>query len=140
MWNANYVGVWHLDEDVVDEATSSPHVDSTGTNINATQNGNVEGAGRIADGQLFDNVDDYVVVKGLYDDIDVTKGTVSAWIELNTTTAKRMVFSAKADSANNIEMIWFDSTGEFQHKYDVPPDYVPTFMLVPLLETGKVER
>ena len=23
---------------------------------------------------------------------------------------------------------------------DVPPDYVPTFMLVPLLETGKVER
>ena len=24
--------------------------------------------------------------------------------------------------------------------YDVPPDYVPTFMLVPLLETGKVER
>jgi ubiquinone/menaquinone biosynthesis C-methylase UbiE len=25
------------------------------------------------------------------------------------------------------------------HVIDVPPDYVPTFMLVPLLETGKVE-
>jgi hypothetical protein len=23
--------------------------------------------------------------------------------------------------------------------YDVPPDYVPTFMLAPPLETGKVE-
>ena len=30
--------------------------------------------------------------------------------------------------------------GHHCHEIDVPPDYVPTFMLVPLLETGKVER
>jgi len=116
VWNSNYKGVFHLNEDVVDEATSSPHVDSTGTNVNADQAGNVEGAGRIADGQLFDT-DDYINVGGLANDIDVTKGTVSVWTELNTTAAERRLFSAKVDPQNNIEIFWDDAGDNLTIKY-----------------------
>ena len=60
VWDADYVGVWHLNEDVVDEQTSGTHTDSTSNSNNTNQNGNVEGAGQIANGQVFDGTNDYL--------------------------------------------------------------------------------
>ncbi|MEE9602617.1 MAG: DUF2341 domain-containing protein, partial [Thermoguttaceae bacterium] len=117
VWDTNYKGVWHLDEDVVDEQTTAGvHIDSTGTN-NGDQAGNVEGAGQIADGQVFDDTD-WIVVNDAADDIDVTKGTVSAWIELNTTSGDSAVFNSFFDGSNNIHLRWDVSSDAFLIKYE----------------------
>ena len=42
VWDNDYEGVWHLNEDVVDEATGATHFDSTSNNRDGIQQGNVE--------------------------------------------------------------------------------------------------
>ena len=53
----NYKGVWHLNEDVVDEQTTGTHSDSTSNNNDGTQNGNDDIAGKIGTAQDFDGND-----------------------------------------------------------------------------------
>ena len=108
VWDANYKGVYHLNE----LQAAGTHVDATGTNIDATRVGNTSGTGQIDGGQLFDG-NDYIVAGGLNDDIDVAKGTVSAWIELNTETGDSTVFGTKADSTNKHKMNWDNGASEF---------------------------
>ena len=52
VWDAGFMGVWHLEEDVIDEANGGTHVDSTSNGNDGAQNGNVEATGEIADGQV----------------------------------------------------------------------------------------
>ncbi|MCX6773380.1 MAG: DUF2341 domain-containing protein, partial [Candidatus Micrarchaeota archaeon] len=60
VWDANYVGVWHLNENVTDEATTGIHNDSTSNGNNGKQSGNAQGAGKVASGQAFDGINDYI--------------------------------------------------------------------------------
>ncbi|MDD5041488.1 MAG: DUF2341 domain-containing protein [Candidatus Peribacteraceae bacterium] len=76
-WNSDFAGVWHLDEDVTDEDTSTgAHLDSTSNAHNGTQNGNVETAGTIYNGQDFDGVDDNITIASQYSSQGIT---VSWW-------------------------------------------------------------
>jgi uncharacterized repeat protein (TIGR01451 family) len=82
LWDADYRGVWHLNEDVTDEQTTGTHFDSTSNSNDGSQRNNVEGTGQIADGQVLDGTSDYIEV---VDDasLDVTAElTMEAWIRL----------------------------------------------------------
>jgi parallel beta-helix repeat protein len=82
LWDADYRGVWHLNEDVTDEQTTGTHFDSSSNNNDGSQRNNVEGTGQIADGQVLDGTSDYIEVT---DDasLDVTAElTMEAWIRL----------------------------------------------------------
>ena len=59
VWDANYGGVWHLEETVADELIGGNHDDSAGAN-NGTQNNNEGVPGKIAGAQDFDGTGDYI--------------------------------------------------------------------------------
>jgi streptogramin lyase len=87
VWDATYKGVWHLTEDVIDEATSGTHEDSTSNGNAGAQNGNVEGTGKIADGQDFDGTNDYVAIGNVIGAASAV--TLSAWIQHDNVAAIR---------------------------------------------------
>ncbi|MDD5041979.1 MAG: DUF2341 domain-containing protein [Candidatus Peribacteraceae bacterium] len=72
-WNSDFAGIWHLDEDVTDEGTSTAaHLDSTSNAHNGTQNGNARTAGMISYGQAFDGVDDDITISSSYASNNIT--------------------------------------------------------------------
>ncbi|MGA1794649.1 MAG: DUF2341 domain-containing protein [bacterium] len=92
VWDPNFVGVWHLEEQVTDDATGGTHEDSTGAH-DGTQQYNGPIAGQIADGQDFDGSGDFIQIA----DSDAlrfgTGGTdhpfsVSAWVSGETDHAQ----------------------------------------------------
>ncbi len=86
IWDSNYVSVWHLDEDVVDESSElAVHRDSVGNN-DGDQYGNNEITGQIANGQEFGG-NDYINIP---DDnsLDLSSSiTLSAWMDVTSGSA-----------------------------------------------------
>ncbi len=85
VWDTGYKGVWHLEEDVIDEQTTGIHDDSTSNGNDGAQNGNVEGTGKIADGQDFDGTDDYIDIGNVIGTGNAV--TLSAWVKHDNLTA-----------------------------------------------------
>jgi len=112
VWDANHEAVWHLNE----VQAAGTHVDSTGAN-DGTRVGNTSGTGQIDGGQLFDGSDDSIDVSSVADNIDGSKGTVSAWFELNDSSQNGSIFTAKLDSQNLIRLLWIDNTSELSLRY-----------------------
>jgi hypothetical protein len=86
VWSANYEAVWHMDEDVTNEASGGIHYDSTANDYQGTQNGNSRTSG-IANsfGQAFDGTDDWIVIdsaEGLDPSGDLS---LSGWFYLPST-------------------------------------------------------
>lgn len=80
VWDANYQGVWHLNETVTDEATTGTHIDSAGI-VNGTQNNNDDTTGKIAKGQIFDNTSDYINMGNNVDIERSSQMTFSLWVK-----------------------------------------------------------
>lgn len=84
IWDSNFVGVWHMDDSVVDESNQiAVHNDSSSYGNEGNQNGNNELSGIIGYGQEFDG-DDQITVPhsgnfAINDDL-----TVSAWINVSS--------------------------------------------------------
>jgi len=113
VWDNDYEGVWHLNEDVVDEASGATHFDSTSNNNDGIQQGNVEAAAKIADGQDFDGANDYI------EDADgelylngLTAFTVSLWIQSNVTgTDKGFMIGKTPDNKDDVFTFRYDRKG-----------------------------
>jgi hypothetical protein len=62
VWRSNYMAVWHLGEDVVDEGSGAIHYDATGNGYNGIQYGNVETlTSKVGYAQSFDG-NDYISI------------------------------------------------------------------------------
>jgi hypothetical protein len=122
VWDANHKGVWHLAES--GNGTLDEFADST-TNANHGQGGaGVAGdtptqiAGQIGNGQDFDETTEFIAVPKVENDIDVTKGTMSAWITLDPSSSLTFAFETKgADADNGIGLWWDDGLREFVMYY-----------------------
>jgi len=100
VWDANYVGVWHLNETVVDEQTTGTHTDATSNNNDGTQNGNDDIAGKIGTAQDFDGTDDYVDVPDNAS-LDITGPiTIAAWDNFDSFSGDRVIVAKWDPSAN----------------------------------------
>lgn len=83
VWDASYMGVWHLGENAPDETAGTIHYDSTVNSNNGIQSGNATSPGKIGNAQDFDGRGS----DGVYDYIDLGNHptlspsllTVSAW-------------------------------------------------------------
>ena len=130
VWDANYAGVWHLGEDVVDEQSTATHTESTSNPNDGTQGGNVEATGQIGYGQSFDGADD-IINAGNDGSLDVsTAVTLEAWINMNDDPGKnkwydvmgidgKMSLYLGGDSNNKTELnaqFFIDGTEEDQWK------------------------
>ena len=79
VWDANFQGVWHL---------NNSFADSTANNRAGTNTGTVNGAGEISNGRVFapaTNVANYITVSGLMG--SPANVTLSAWVNLNSSLA-----------------------------------------------------
>ena len=99
VWDANYKGVWHLEETVTDELTSGTHVDSTTPAENGAQNGNVTATGQVFKGQDQDGTDDYIQTTS--NELKTADTfTISTWFKADATTlGKHLVW--QGDVAGN---------------------------------------
>jgi hypothetical protein len=84
VWDSNFMGVWHLKETATDEQFTATHTDSTSNANNATQGGNDSVAGKIANGQNFDNVNDYIRAPNTASLQPTTALTISGWVNTRT--------------------------------------------------------
>jgi hypothetical protein len=82
VWNINYVGVWHLQENQSGTGTADLYRDSTSNSNHGDDYISATGkTGQIASGQQFDNSDDYALV-GNSTSLGITGNiTISAWIK-----------------------------------------------------------
>jgi len=97
VWDSSYRGVWHLEENVVDEGSSADaHEDSCSYANNADQYGNNEYSSWIYRGQDFDGLNDYISVPD-HSSLDLSDAlSVEFWIEgaASEQTATKTVYSA----------------------------------------------
>lgn len=92
VWGDDHLGVWHLDEPVVDEEVEASHLDATARAAHALQYGNVVEEGQIGLGQRLDGVDDFIGVplfaEAVHGDADYT---VSAWLRTSSAAPMGLV-------------------------------------------------
>lgn len=106
VWDANYKGVWHMDEAMTDEATTGAldASNTSDTDNDLAQQGNDDITGKIGTGQTFDGTNDYVT--DAYDaDFDFGTGalTASGWFKSAGSAITTTVTSRVADSEDDGE-------------------------------------
>jgi len=91
VWDADYLGVWHLKETATDEgAASSLYKDSTTNAVHGTQAGPVSISGKVDGAQDFDGTNDNINIGSTIG--PVLPITVSAWVNnQNTGTLKDII-------------------------------------------------
>jgi hypothetical protein len=114
VWDANYVGVWHLKED---PSSSPPQVRDSTTNANhGTTQGAMTGGDQIPgqiDGSLdLDGVDDYVAVPDA-NSLDISSSfTLEAWARWSTVSSNGYILEkgGAGPFENNYYLWWNDNT------------------------------
>ncbi|MGD9036657.1 MAG: DUF2341 domain-containing protein, partial [Syntrophobacterales bacterium] len=94
VWEPNYLGVWHLEEPVIDEQTSGTHDDSTYHGNDGAQVGNEGVTGKIAGGQDFDGQAAPNSDEVLFSDAIIggrAAWTLTAWIQTSS-SAKQTIY------------------------------------------------
>jgi hypothetical protein len=121
VWEPNYVGVWHLEEPVINEQTSGTHEDSTYNDIDGTQVGNEGVTGKIAGGQNFDGSDDEVrfsdaIIGGR------AAWTLTAWMK-TASSAKQTIYGEGDLSTGNYLYIDKESNSYVEFYVENGPDW-----------------
>ena len=82
VWDSNYKGVWHLDEEQSGTGTNDLYTDSTANSNHGDDQVSATGQeGQIAAGQQFDGSNDYVDMGNVLDYGKNDPMTYSAWIK-----------------------------------------------------------
>ena len=99
VWDADYAGVWHLNENTVAGGTTKLHRDSTAAERDGQQNGNGWFAGVIGGAQVFDGIDDTIDIANPETlSLGDSNCTVSAWVLTSSTVAMGIVTKAHAST------------------------------------------
>lgn len=102
VWDSNYVGVWHLGEDVTDEGTAgSVFQDSTQNNKDLDQAGSVETTGKMGNAQSLDGTNDYMVT-GTSPGVPTGDFTYSAWVNLTDNTDEALFMHTNGAGVNEM--------------------------------------
>lgn len=104
VWDSNFQGVWHLDQDQTGTGAADLYRDSTaGGNHGDDQVSATGKAGQIGAGQQFDGNNDYVNMGNVLDYGKNDPITYSAWIK----TSRTMMSIAGKASDINWQGVWF---------------------------------
>ena len=103
-YDDNFVGVWHLNETVMDEQTTGTHYDSTSNKNDGSQNGSDDTSGKMYKGQYFDGIDDTIDC-GNKSNLDVNYITIEFWVWINSWIDDAGIL-AKGDNTYRQYWIW----------------------------------
>lgn len=105
VWDSNFKGVWHLEEDAAGTGTANLYQDSTSNSNDGDDLVSHTGkAGKIGRGQQFDGADD-VIDCGNDGSLDVSYITIEVWVNVNN-WVNDMGVVAKGDNAYRQYWIW----------------------------------
>jgi|GEM_PF-5977948 len=96
VWTTDYIGVWHLAENSIDETSATVHRDSTVYAHHGSQTNNGPAAGIIAGAQNFDGTADFISVPPSPTLTITGPRTISAWIRPNALGAGNRVVIGKS--------------------------------------------
>ena len=91
VWDADYRGVWHLDEAVTDETTAGTHLDSTSSANNGSQDGNDDIPGKVGTGQDFDG-NDFINLGTGFPPVGATF-TIEGWVWFDSFASNPTIFA-----------------------------------------------
>ncbi len=117
VWDDNYLGVWHLDEDQSGTGNAALYSDSSGSgNHGDDEVSSSDETGQIGDGQGFDGDDDRIEIDAALSDGDV--GTVCVWFRPATVSGFQFIIGERADvrpsiiqSTDDLYFYWQTSGG-----------------------------
>jgi len=107
VWDDNYIGVWHLGL-LGSDGTPGEFKDSSGTGNHGTGAGfPTQIDGKIGKAQDFNGSDEEVNIDAVADDIDVTEGTISVWMKMDTSVL------TDAEPHGIVDVGWETGVGNF---------------------------
>jgi len=110
VWDENYVGVWHLDEEQAGTGTADVYQDSTANANHGDDYLSATGQeGQIDGGQEFDGTDDYVDLDShIGDYASLSEGSISIWFKYTDTSGYRLMFSASCntDASSDLDIMY----------------------------------
>ena len=105
VWDSNFKGVWHLQED---PSGSAPQMlDSTSGSFDGTSNGSMtlgdSVTGKILDGQAldFEGTDDFIDMGSVVGDAGVSNFTIEAYINPDVTAGVHPILATQTNAAGN---------------------------------------
>ena len=113
VWDVNYMGVWHLDEDATGTGTTDLYQDSAGTNHGDDQISATGQGGQVGAGQAFDGNDDYVDIGAAC--LVSSSWTVDLWLNPSTPPDYDRLFiqGTGACATRQIMLYWHTDWLEF---------------------------
>jgi len=103
VWDTNFIGVYHLNGDVDD---------STVYNNDGVNNGTDDVAAKISNGRSF--VNEYIGLDSVVGEVLTTKGTLTCWLIIDTTSDDQQLWQLYADADNQIYAKYTNSTSTFR--------------------------
>jgi hypothetical protein len=104
VWDNNYVGVWHLQEDHSGTGTADLYTDSKNSNHGDDYVSATGKTGQIASGQQFDGTDDYVGMGNVLDYGQNDPVTYSAWVKTSGSVSQ---IAGKGRHDGSWQGVWF---------------------------------
>jgi len=65
----------------------------------------------------LDGVNDHVTADGIFNDIDVSVGTVSAWAKLDSTSINAILFKFDVDTNNQVSIAYLNGSSKLRFQY-----------------------
>src|SRR3990170_119094 len=121
VWDANHLGVYHLNEAVTDEATVGVHLDSTANARNGTQGRNDDLAGKIASGQDFDGTNDFVNLGTGFPALGTTF-TIEGWVWFDSLASMPVVFGREEFTNLDYRIVYDNGCGPNRLRIDISYD------------------
>jgi len=121
VWDSNFIGVYHFNNNVLD---------STDNDNDGTDQGTSDATGKINSCRSFE--DDYIQLDAVVGEILTTKGTLTAWITIDTTSDDQQLWQLYTDADNQIYTKYTNSTNTFRmgRIADGTDKYVETTVIV----------
>ncbi|MFW5740350.1 MAG: DUF2341 domain-containing protein [Myxococcota bacterium] len=106
VWSNEFVGVWHLGEEAIDESDGALHDDAVTGQHTGTQHGNHDVAGKIGRAQSFDGMDYIDFAQPGDIELGNMDCTVSAWVRTTSWASMSLVKkSAEAMHASGDKLL-----------------------------------
>jgi len=124
VWDANFMGVYHLEESSGSTAADSTSNANNGTYLDGLPD--VSGGGKVGNGQDLDGTDDYI---NLGDDAEwdfADQFTISGWIITDNAASDRMMFNRFSGGGSPIGFYLGqqNSPDAWEFKVSTPTNYV----------------
>ena len=130
VWDSNFVGVWHMNQDP--SGVAPQELDSTSNNNNGTSNGDMTSddlvEGQIAKALDFDGSNDYLNC-GADASLDINDEImIEAWVKPEVLNSNHVIVAKRDGASSSNYQVYFDDSGKRLSFYNGGSEYYSSFV------------